>query len=259
MATLSVPTRQTSDGMAGEIVVPITAAAQSPLALLESAVKSGAAPDTIKTLMDFATQWKAQEARMAFIEAMAKARSEFKPIIKKNPGYQSRYFYETLPDVIDAVDDALRNNGFNYSWQTANKDNGEIIVTCIVTHRNGHEQQNRLAGFSSDAAADKANMSGIQRAGAVVTYLQRYTLRAALGIAAENDTDGRADPAKTMSITADQFRELSDLIERAGAQEDKLLLFVGATSLEGLSVAQYAKAKDALVRKINKTAQGGQS
>jgi hypothetical protein len=61
-------------------------------------------------------------------------------------------------------------------------------VTCILTHEKGHSEETSLQG-PPDTSGSK---NSIQAVGSSVTYLCRYTLLAACGLAASEDTDGVA-------------------------------------------------------------------
>ena len=60
-------------------------------------------------------------------------------------------------------------------------------VTCILTHVKGHRERTSLqAGLDQSGAKNN-----IQALGSTVTYLQRYSLLAAVGLATrEQDNDG---------------------------------------------------------------------
>ena len=60
-------------------------------------------------------------------------------------------------------------------------------MTCILTHDMGHSEETSLEG-SADNSGSK---NSIQAIGSSVTYLERYSLLAATGLAVKNaDNDG---------------------------------------------------------------------
>lgn len=217
----------------------------SPMMIIQAAIDRGASVETLGKLMDLQERFEANHARKAFVASMAQARAKFGPVLKRNDGYSNRYKYETLADVMAAVDGPLGEHGFSYDWETEDIEGGKIRVTCVVTHEAGHTRRNSLSGDPKDTADSKANMNGFQRMGGAVTYLQRYTLKAALGIAASHDTDGDSREkivAGSEPITADEFIFLRNLIEETGAVEEKVLASVNARSMEGLTQKQYREA-----------------
>lgn len=200
--------------------------AMTPMEMLDRAVSNGASVETLSKLMDLQERWQAAQSRKAYIANMASARAEFQPILKKHDGYNSRYKYENLDDVIEAVGPALAKHGFSYDWITEDLPDGNIRVTCVITHEEGHQRQNSMSGDPRTVADAKANMNSVQRAGAVVSYLQRYTFKAALGVAATKDTDARAHDAPEFD-TSDWVAQLAD------AEGDKARLAEFQKKLKG--------------------------
>ena len=62
------------------------------------------------------------------------------------------------------------------------------------------------------------------------------------------DNDGNGSQSRKQ-ITADQFIELQDLIERSGADRDKFLLAYGADALENFPLDKLTHAKQQLEKK----------
>lgn len=237
-----------------ELVIPQSAEIMTPMAMIERALTSGATPETLEKLLTLQERWEANQARKAFIESMALARVKFAPILKTNSGYADRYKYETLTDVMDAIDGPLGEHGFSYDWVTEDLPDGKIRVTCVVTHEAGHSRRNSLSGDPKDTADAKANMNGLQRMGGAVTYLQRYTLKAALGIAASKDVDGKTSSNSDPTINADQFTELMDLLEKSDSKETAMLEFYGVKKVEDMTVKHFESAKAMMNKLIAKKA-----
>lgn len=236
-----------------ETETPQVPALMTPMAMIDRALMSGATPETLEKLLTLQERWEATQARKAFIAGMALAKAKFAPILKTNEGYSNRYKYETLTDVMDAVDGPLSEYGFSYDWVTEDLPDGKIRVTCVVTHEAGHSRRNSLSGDPKDTADAKANMNGLQRMGGAVTYLQRYTLKAALGVAASKDVDGKT-ASNEPSINADQFTELMDLLEKSGSKEAAMLEFYGVRKVEEMTVKHFESAKVMMNKLIAKKA-----
>lgn len=202
-----LPIEKVSDG----------AGAMTPGQMLDKAITNGAAVEIVERLMALQERWQAGQARKAYFAAMADARKAFRPLGKAHSGYRDRYKYETLDDVIDAVGPALTDHGFSYTWKIDRSDDGLICVSCIITHAEGHAETTTLPGDPSSVASPDANMNGVQRIGATVTYLQRYTLKAACGIAATADTDGKA-PEKPSGVDVDALlKTIDSMVEETKA------------------------------------------
>ena len=149
--------------------------------------------DKLERMLAMKERMDAQTARIAFANALAEARSEIPPIIKdatvdftSNKG-RTHYRHETLAGIAKQIDPILSRHGLSYRFRTE-QGQGGVRVTCIVQHAQGHSEETTLSG----APDQSGNKNGFQAVGSAVTYLQRYTLKAALGLSAEVDDDGQA-------------------------------------------------------------------
>ena len=161
--------------------------ATTPMEMLDRALSSGASPDTLEKLMALQDKWSAGQARRAFDNAMSDLRGLLRPIMKRHSGHTGKY--EGLADISEVIDPLLSPLGLSYRWHVADSDDKRIRVTCIVTHREGHREETTLSAAPDTTGSKNA----IQAVGSAVTYLQRYTLKAALGLAAGKDTDANIE------------------------------------------------------------------
>ena len=144
----------------------------------------------LEQLLAVKERWDETEAKKAFVAAMARFKAEPTVILKQKavniPG-GAQFSHATLAAVVDGVVANLSKHGFSHRWETEQKDK-LITVTCIITHELGHQERTTLSGAPDDSGKKNA----IQQVGSTVTYLQRYTLMAATGLAARDmDNDGR--------------------------------------------------------------------
>lgn len=183
-----------------EIVQP------TPIKLLEMAVAQNLDIEKIKQLMDLQERWEKNEARKAFVSAM-NAFKAHPPTILKNKQVDfgnTHYRHATLDHVCDVVTKALSDHGISHSWKTA-QDQDLITVTCVLTHEMGHSEETTLKG-SPDSSGSK---NSIQAVGSTLTYLQRYSLLAACGLAAAN-TDNDGAGASTNGELAEQLEYIAN-------------------------------------------------
>lgn len=162
----------------------------TPMDVIQIAVSQGADVDKLTKLFDLQMRWEANQAKKAFDAAM----QEFKkdpPEIEKNKLVsfgQTNYKHATLDHVCDRVAEALSKHGISHRWRVSQEE-GTIRVSCILTHSMGHSEETTLAAGPDTSGSKNA----IQAIGSTVTYLERYTLLAATGLAAANmDDDGQA-------------------------------------------------------------------
>lgn len=165
----------------------------TPLDLLQRAVQANTNVDVMEKLLGLQERWERNEARRAFDAAIAKAKSEI-PVIRKGNQVdfttsrgRTNYSYEDLATIAQTIDPILGKYGLSYRWRP-NSDSKSVTVTCILSHSAGHFEENTLYA-PHDATGNK---NAIQAVGSAVTYLQRYTLKAALGLAAAADDDARS-------------------------------------------------------------------
>ena len=177
-----------------EPLAPAEPASLNPLMLLDRAMERGADMEVLERLMDLQERHEAKEARRAFDRAIADAKAELPAITKDrvvdftgNTGIRTHYRHESLAGIERAISPILGAHGLSYRFRAAQGEGGRITVTCIVAHRDGHSEETSLAA-SPDGSGNKNNHQAIASA---TTYLQRYTLKLALGLAAGEDDDGR--------------------------------------------------------------------
>lgn len=181
----------------------------TPIELINRAVQSGAQVEVMEKLMGLQERWERNEARKAFDTAVAKAKSEI-PIIRKgnlvdfsSAKGRTTYRYEDLASIAQIIDPILSKHGLSYRWRP-NSDAKSVTVTCILSHAAGHMEENTLYA-PHDLSGNK---NAIQAVGSAVTYLQRYTLKAALGLAASADDDARvAGGPPSVTVTEPALRK----------------------------------------------------
>ncbi len=173
--------------------------AVTPMQLLSVAVSQGADIDKLEKLMALQERWEASNARKAFDAAISAARAEIKPIIKTgHVKYNNTdYKHETLDGIAQAIDPILGKNGLSYRFRSS-QEGAVLCVTCILAHSGGHSEETALRG-SPDTSGQK---NAYQAIGSAATYLQRYTLKLALGLSAAKDDDAKsADVSDEPDIT----------------------------------------------------------
>lgn len=172
--------------------------------------------DQLEKLMALHQQWEDNRAHKAYTAAMAAFKAEPIQIIKKKlvefttrDGDKTSYRHATMADVVDAVVPAMGKHGLSHRWDV--HQNGQITVSCTITHRDGHSESVSMSA-APDASGKK---NAIQQVASTVTYLQRYTLMALCGVAAadQNEDDGRGAEADTVYISEEQEVVLRDLID----------------------------------------------
>lgn len=247
--TLNVRPEQLPVGL--QSVTPAT-----PMEMLNRALMSGAAPETLEKMLALQERWEKNEARKAFDKAIAQAKAEM-PVIRKNREVsfgagKTSYKHEDLAEIANTVTPVLSKYGLSYRWKT-NVSDKLIVVTCILSHEGGHSEENSLPGPADTSGSKNA----IQSIGSTVTYLQRYTLKAALGLAASNDDDGVAaggngkEDVVSATISFEQTKELTDAILASGRDLEWFYDFSNLDAVHNLPVEKFDKVL-AYVKKLPK-------
>jgi hypothetical protein len=127
-------------------------------------------------------------AEDTLVAALARAKQTFAPVKKSKTarvptksGGEYSYAYADLSDVLDAVTGPLAAEGVVVMQPIQWLDDGVVLETLVC----GHGDQ-----FRSVLPLDIKGMQP-QAIGSLLTYMRRYTLCSMLGIAAEEDDDGR--------------------------------------------------------------------
>lgn len=112
-------------------------------------------------------------------QSFVKAQKAFGPALKSSTNPHFRTKYADLSACVEAVIDALNDNGIALIQQTHECDNGVSVETIFM-----HESGEMLSTGRLHVPAAKQDPQGY---GSALTYARRYSLMAACGIAPEDD------------------------------------------------------------------------
>lgn len=154
-------------------------------------------PDVLSKALEAYERFQQMNAKTAYEEAMAALKKNIPPIIKKQVadmnGKYSYNYADLAMDVCDKLDPILEAHGFRYNWTTRPSDKG-VVAVCVITHIQGHSEDTVLPPAPHDNSGGK---NALQAIGSTLSYLQRYSILMALGIAPRNvDKDGKLPQPK---------------------------------------------------------------
>ena len=211
---------------------------------IEYAISKGATIEQLEKLLLIKERFDATEAKMSYHEAMT-AFKKNPPDIKKDKTVsfgQTRYNHASLANVTECINSELSKHGLSASWTT--HQNGQISVTCKITHVQGHSEETTLTAPADNSGSKNA----IQAIGSAISYLQRYTLLSLTGLAtSEMDDDGVATVSSF--IDEKEHAHLVDLVESYEVVLPAFLNYLKVESLAKLPKADYQKAVAALEAK----------
>lgn len=141
--------------------------------------------------------------------AFVKAKRAFRPALKEkaNPAFKGSK-YADLSSCIEAVDDALLDNGIAMYQETHEDDTGVTVETVFL-----HESGETFRSGKLHVPACKQDPQGY---GSALTYARRYSLMAACGMAPEDDdgnaASGHSQQSKRLSesVIADHITAIND-------------------------------------------------
>jgi len=179
--------------------------------------------------------------------ALVKAQREFGPALKTstNPHFKNRY--ADLSACVEAVIDALNNNGIALMQQTHDDSTGVTVETMFL-----HESGETLSSGKLHVPASKQDPQGY---GSALTYARRYSLMAACGIAPEDD-DGNAasKPQAPALLNESQCAEIAALISETNSDFDAFIGWISkaigqkVTALNQVPATAYAP----IIKQLNK-------
>jgi hypothetical protein len=143
------------------------------------------------------------------IQNIASALCQFQaecPAPKKtaeNPHFKSKY--SPLEEIISTIKPHLAKNGLSF-FQSTTTEGENICVTTLILHTSGEF-------IETDPLKLPMGKVTAQGAGSAVTYARRYSLCAALGIAAEEDDDGNG-ATQTPKASDKQLNYIDSLLNK---------------------------------------------
>lgn len=185
---------------------------------------------------------ESKDAQRAFNEAVSAARGAIPPISKnKLVNFTSakgttNYRHEDFAEVARTIDPHMAANGLSYRFR-AEQSGQKIKVTCILSHAMGHSEETTL-----EAAEDHTgNKNSIQAIGSVATYLQRYTIKLALGLAAGADDDGKS-VTSPQTITEEQAEDIKAALDRTDGDLPRFCAYYKIEKLTDLPASKFSAA-----------------
>ncbi len=173
--------------------------------------------------------------------ALVKAQKSFAPAIKTstNPHFQSKFV--GLDGCVDAVIDALNNNGIFMTQLTHPCTDGVIVETMFI-----HESGESLRMGQLHVPASKQDAQGF---GSALTYARRYSLMAACGIAPEDDDGNKATAKPVDNIDEWQAENILSIMKETHTDNVKFFKWLGVKQVSEIPLKRYDEVIAALEKK----------
>ena len=223
---------------------------QKPSALIEIALNQGADLDKLEKVLELQERWERNEAKKAYVVAMAAFKAD-PPIIEKDKHVKfstqkgiTEYDHASLVNVMDKISAKLSEHGLSAAWETKQTD-GFVIVSCKITHVRGHSEETTLMAMPDDSGGKNK----IQSIGSTISYLQRYTVLALTGLATRDmDDDGNSTGKGVEYIDDKQKSTIMDFLDNRAVNQKAFLNSMKAESVETILASDFDKAVNLLKR-----------
>ena len=200
--------------------------------------------DKMQVIVSMKNDMDDREAKKAFNSALVEFKKNPPRIIKNAAGHTNKY--ATIDSVARQLDPELFKFGLAFRLRTTKAEDNAVGVFCVLSHADGYSEESYM-----ESAPDKSGtMNAIQGKGSTITYLKRYTLLAALGLAEQGEDDDGISAHMKKAVDETQVNTLQELIEKAETTAQKVCNSFKAGSLSELSNEQYGAAVSMLNTKI---------
>lgn len=226
--------------------------AQRPLTVIEHAIRSGASPDQLQTLLELQVradnhqlEMMREKRRMDEEDRKAAALLSFRRdfaafrgeniVVAKNKhvdrGRAGSFMQAEYHSIAQLLSPALSRHGFGFRhdqkfgpkpWPLADNPGnvvGWVWVTCFLEHKDGHVETLELEGPEGDQSAN----TPVQNMQLTASYLKRQSLLAITGTATggEDDENGMRNKRRPVQQSAgdDQGADDGDALLDAGRDE----------------------------------------
>lgn len=208
--------------------------------------------EKMERLLDMHERVKARNAKTAYAAALAELQPRLPTVSKRGmitvPAKDGKPGHETpfarWEDINEAIRPVLAEYGFALSFRMGLAQDGKVMITGILSHREGHQEETTIT-LVHDATGSK---NAVQAVGSTVSYGKRYTAMALLNITTGGeDDDGHMAPGGFVSD--EQAATIQALIVEVGADPRRFLAHMKAESVAAISAKHYDAAVAALKAK----------
>jgi hypothetical protein len=193
--------------------MPPSEVTAGPLAMAMQAMKHGMSIADMRDMLALQKEWEANEARKAFVRAVAEFKKNPPVVYKDKDNAQFKSKYTSIGNMVNTVNAALSQHGLSANWRVEQE--GHITVTCVLTHDMGCSETCTMSG-PPDASGAK---NPLQQIKSTITYLKLATYEAVVGVAssdANEDDDGSSAGGidwVALALACETEEGLADLVK----------------------------------------------
>jgi hypothetical protein len=197
----------------------------------------------LEKMIDMQERVMAMKARVAYAAALASMQLELPEITelgKIDIGRGKPQTYARWEDINEKIKPILGKHGFALQFRTGH-DEKQIVVTCILYHREGHCEQTTM-NLPVDMTGSK---NPVQAVGSSISYGKRYTASALLNLTSRGeDDDGKSAGDSGKTISAEEVENINDILAIIGDESVKprLLKWLKKERIEDIPANRYDDA-----------------
>lgn len=205
----------------------------TPMTLIDRAMSNGVDISQLEGLFDLQERYEKNESIKIFNSAMSNFQSICPAIPRTKKAHNSNY--TPLDHALKIIRPSLTECELTVDWKTEQVEQ-ETLVTCIISHVTGHSKTTSLKAGAETSGSKNA----IQAIGSTVSYLQRYTMFSALGLASgEMDDDGGSFGGNVEYINTSQAANIRALLSELGREEQRFCSWAKVPEIEQIPEVNY--------------------
>jgi len=221
----------------------------TPMSLLRTAQMNGADVAVLEKYMDLVERREQNEARKAFMAAMARVQAQLPVILRTTENTQTNSRYAKEDAISRVIKPVYTQEGFSLTFDTGDcPREGHMRILCDVLHSEGHAIQKHI-DYPYDATGIKGttNKTQIHAYASTFQYGRRALVCAIFNVATGDDDDGNAAGQGEMAnITPEQAAALEVRLAAVDANVPKFLELFHVEKVEDLPASSLERASQML-------------
>lgn len=226
----------------------------SPMGLMVYALQTGRT-DALRELVELKRMVDADEAKRAFVRDFAAFQQEAPALKRIKDGLQTTSGkvvakFAPLDYILATLRPILLKHGFTVRHKQEPHSETVSLVTCILTHREGHEES---SSFLARPEGNDKLANNSQRMAGGVTTAKRITLKAVLGLEESNaDQDFNNCATSDVFMDSDTVADIMETVAELKIGRDQFLAYLGADKPEHIMRSMEAKIRELFAKRRKK-------
>lgn len=178
------------------ITIDNTVGKITPSLLIHQAILQKLPAEHLEKLISFEERSNIILARKSFLTALSNFQNEC-PVLKKSQSVNfktTKYNFTPIDEMVATIKPLMYKYGLSFFYKYEDVDSVYFTCRCVISHIDGHSESTTMTAGKDNSGYKNE----IQSIGSTRSYLERYTLKAALGlVTADEDNDGQTSKVAT--------------------------------------------------------------